>query len=49
MHLPEYVIRLIDFEETEEIYDQPTYELRVRAEADIMIALEALKTDIAIV
>ena len=49
LHLPEYVIRLIDFEETEEIYDQPTYELRVRAEADIMIALEALKTDIAIV
>ena len=47
--LPDYVIRLIQFEDTEEIYDQPTYELRVKAEADIMIALEALKTDIAIV
>ena len=49
VQLPQFVTRLIQFEDTEEIYDQPTYELRVKAEADIMVALEALKTDIAIV
>ena len=44
--LPPYVTRLIEFDERDPVFDQQTYEIRVRAEADIMIALEGEKTDI---
>mmetsp|Transcript_11042 Transcript_11042/g.13957 ORF Transcript_11042/g.13957 Transcript_11042/m.13957 type:complete len:143 (-) Transcript_11042:436-864(-) len=48
-HLPPYVTRLIEFDERNPIFDQQTYEMRIRAEADIMIALEAEKTDIVFI
>ena len=41
--LPPYVTRLIEFDERDPVFDQQTYEIRVRAEADIMIALEGEK------
>ena len=46
--LPPYVTRLIEFDERDPVFDQQTYEMRVRAEADIMIALEAEKSDITL-
>ena len=47
--LPPYVPRLIEFDERDPVFDQESYEMRIRAEADIMVALEGEKSDISII
>ena len=47
--LPPYVTRLIEFDERDPVFDQESYEMRIRAEADIMVALEGEKSDISII
>ena len=41
--------RLIEFDERDPVFDQESYEMRIRAEADIMVALEAEKSSVRLI
>ena len=42
---PDFNRNVYEFDDTKQIWNQENYEERVKAEADILVALEAMKTE----
>ena len=42
---PDFNRNVYEFDDTKQIWNQENYEVRVKAEADILVALEAMKTE----